>query len=261
MNLLQKRPAIAIVSLLVVVAIAAVAFLLRSAPAEADWTAAGANNLNKKDVERIVREYILANPEVLVEAMTNLQNREDQARADKQKSSISKLEKEIYQNASDYVAGNPKGDVTVVEFMDYRCGYCKKARPEVLKLLETEKNVRVVIKEFPILGKESELASRAAIASKKQGKYWELHLALMAEPALDEATIFEIAKANGLDLAKLRQDMFAKDVTAVIDANHALAQKIGVDSTPTFIFGKEPVAGAISLERMKDLIAQARKAG
>jgi protein-disulfide isomerase len=261
MSLFSDRPAIALLTLFAVAAVGGATLLLRSSPAEAEWTASAANGLSKKDVERIVKEYILANPEVLVEAMNNMQAREEQAKADKLKTSISKYERDLFQNAADYVAGNPKGDVTIVEFFDYRCGYCKKARPEVLKLIETDKNIRVVVKEFPILGKDSELASRAALAAKKQGKYWDMHLAMMAEPSIDEATIFEIATGKGIDVAKLRQDMFAKDVTAVIDANHALAQNIGVDSTPTFIFGREPIAGALSYDKMKELIAAARKRG
>jgi protein-disulfide isomerase len=256
----KDRAAMTVLTLLGVAALGGAALLLRSSPAEADW-ASNANGLGKKEVERIVREYILANPEVLVEAMSNLQAKEERTRAEKQRTSISKFEKELFQNANDFVAGNPKGNVTVVEFMDYRCGFCKRARPDVLKLLEADKNVRVVVKEFPILGPDSEMASRAALASKKQGKYWEFHLALMAEPSIDEATVFAVASATGLDVARLRKDMEGKDITAQIDANHALAQKLGIDSTPTFIFGDEPVAGAISLSRMQEMIAAARKGG
>jgi protein-disulfide isomerase len=260
MGIFDNRMALGLLTLLGAGAIGAAVLVSRSSPAEADWAGSGANGLSKKEVERIVHDYILANPEVLVEAMNNLQAKEDRARSDKQRTSISKFDKELFRNAADYVAGNPNGDVTVVEFLDYRCGYCKKARPEVVKLLQEDKNVRVVVKEFPILGPDSEMASRAAIASKRQGKYWDFHLALMAEPSLDEATIFELAKANGLDVARLRTDMTSKDVTAVIAANHDLAQKLGIDSTPTFIFGTEPIAGAVSMERMKDMIAAARKA-
>lgn len=261
MAILKDRAAMTVLTLLGVTALGGAALLLRSSPAEADWAAAGANGLSKKEVERVVREYILANPEVLVEAMNNLQAKEEKQRQDKQRTSISKYEKELYQNASDFVAGNPKGDVTIVEFLDYRCGYCKKARPDVVKLIEADKNVRVVVKEFPILGADSELASRAAIASKRQGKYWEFHLAMMAEPSLDEATIFALATAKGLDVARLRKDMESKEITAQIDATHALAQKLGIDSTPTFIFGDEPVAGAVSLNRMKEMVAAERKGG
>jgi protein-disulfide isomerase len=257
----SNRFAMPLLAVLGVAAIGGAALIWRSSPAEADWTAASASGLTKKEVEKIVRDYIVNNPEVLMEAMSNLQAREENAQRDKQRAAIAKFEKDIYESPADFVAGNPKGDVTVVEFLDYRCGYCKKARPEVVKLLEADKNVRVVIKEFPILGPDSDFASRAAIASKKQGKYWEFHLALMAEPSLDEATVLDIAKSKGIDVARLRSDMDGKEVAAVISANHALAQKLGVDSTPTFIFGKEPVAGAVSLNRMKEMIADARKKG
>jgi protein-disulfide isomerase len=259
MGLFDNRATVTVLTLAGIAAVGAATLMWRSSPAEADWAGSATSGLSKKEVEQIVRNYILENPEVLVEAMNNLQAREDRARSEKQRTSISKYEKDLFQNASDFVAGNPKGDVTIVEFMDYRCGFCKKARPEVVKLLEADKNLRVVVKEFPILGPDSELASRAAIASKKQGKYWEFHLALMAEPSIDEATVFELAKSMGMDVARLRTDMISKDVTAQIDANHALAQKLGIDSTPTFIFGNEPVAGALSMDKMKELIAAARK--
>jgi protein-disulfide isomerase len=257
----SNRFTLPVLALAGVAAIGGAALFLRSSPAEADWAASGASGMTKKEVEKIVRDYIVNNPEVLMEAMSNLQAREEGAQRDKQRAAIAKFGKDIYESPTDFVAGNPKGDVTIVEFMDYRCGFCKKARPEVVKLLETDKNVRVVVKEFPILGPDSQFASRAAIASKKQGKYWDFHLALMAEPSLDEATVLDIARSKGIDVARLKADMDSKEVEQVIAANHDLAQKLGIDSTPTFIFGKEPIAGAVGLDRMKEMIAQARRGG
>jgi protein-disulfide isomerase len=257
----SSRFAMPLLAILGVAAIGGAALIWRSSPAEADWAASAASGLTKKEVEKIVRDYIVNNPEVLMEAMSNLQAKEENAQREKLSSGVAKFSKDLFENPVDFVAGNPKGDVTIVEFFDYRCGYCKKARPEVLKLIESDKNVRVVVKEFPILGAPSEFASRAALASKKQGKYWDLHLALMAEPSIDEVTVMEIARSKGLDIAKLTADMNSKDVTEAIRANRDLAQKMGIDSTPTFIFGKQPIAGAVPLAQMKEMIAQARKGG
>jgi protein-disulfide isomerase len=248
----SSRFAMPLLAILGVAAIGGAALIWRSSPAEADWAASAASGLTKKEVEKIVRDYIVNNPEVLMEAMSNLQAKEENAQREKLSSGVAKFSKDLF---------DPKGDVTIVEFFDYRCGYCKKARPEVLKLIESDKNVRVVVKEFPILGAPSEFASRAALASKKQGKYWDLHLALMAEPSIDEVTVMEIARSKGLDIAKLTADMNSKDVTEAIRANRDLAQKMGIDSTPTFIFGKQPIAGAVPLAQMKEMIAQARKGG
>jgi protein-disulfide isomerase len=256
MNIFQDRSALAVLAFLAVATVGLTFAVARVPSAEAD-TRAG---YSKKEIERIVHEYIVQNPEVLMEAMSALQAKEDKSKRDKQTAAVAANAAAIFGNAADYIAGDPKGDVTVVEFFDYRCGYCKKARPDVLKLLAADKRIRLIVKEFPILGQESEFASRAAIAAKKQGKYWEFHLALMEEPSIDEATVLDLARRNGLDVSRLKADMEKPDVTAVIDANHALAQKLGIDSTPTFIFGQQVVAGAIDFSRMQDMVAAERKA-
>ncbi len=256
MSFFKDRAALGVMALLAVGTIGGAFALMNAAFAEPE---SAGGNLSKKQIERIVHEYIVNHPEVLVEAMEKLQSREEDDKRKKAQENISKLGDKLFNNAADHVTGNPSGDVTIVEFFDYRCGYCKKARPEVLALLKADPKIRLVVKEFPILGKTSETASRAALAAKKQGKYWDFHLALIKEADLNETRIFELAAANGIDVTRMKTDMQATDVTKVIDTNHELAQKIGVDSTPSFIFGKELVAGALSLEQMQDQVAKARK--
>ena len=159
----------------------------------------------------------------------------------------------------DYVAGNPNGKVTLVEFFDYRCPYCKASLPELEKLLQSNKDVRLVLKEFPILGQDSVLASHAALAAVGQGKYWEFHQALMEHRgAFDMEVIKSIAAKAGLDPAKLEADMGQQQIEPLISANHKLAQTLDVSATPTFVIGDEVVEGAVPLERLKELIQKAR---
>jgi protein-disulfide isomerase len=158
------------------------------------------------------------------------------------------------------VAGNPKGDVTVVEFFDYRCGYCKRVTPVLKELMAGDPNLRVVFKELPILSPESNLAAKAALAAEAQGKYLPFHEALMAsDSSLSMPDILQLATALKLDTAKLQADMNKPEIQAAIQKNHALAQAVGITGTPAFIIGPELVPGAIELPALKELIAKARK--
>ena len=139
--------------------------LLRAAPTDTDLLGSNGAGLSKSQIEKIVHDYIVKNPEVLTEAMSAMQDRDDAARQGKQRAAVETNKDAVFKSATDHIGGNPDGDVTVVEFLDYRCGYCKKARPEVLKMIADDKKIRLIVKEFPILGPDSELASRAAIAS------------------------------------------------------------------------------------------------
>ena len=160
------------------------------------------------------------------------------------------------------VAGNPQGDVTVVEFFDYQCGYCKAVQADTQTLIKGDSKLRFVLKEFPILGPASVVASKAALASRGQGKYVEFHNALMAQRGqLDEAVIMRLAKSVGLDTDRLKKDMDSPDVLKVIAANQALAEKLNIRGTPAFVFGDELVPGAIKLDDMKRLTDAARAKG
>jgi protein-disulfide isomerase len=169
---------------------------------------------------------------------------------------------QVFRNPAAPVAGNPKGDVTIVEFMDYNCGYCKRSLPDVMKLVESDKNLRVVIKEFPILGPTSITASRAALAAGKQGKYKELHVALMSHKgALSDEAIFELAKSAGLDVDKLKADMEDKTIAARIEQNHQLASMLGIDGTPAFVIDQQLIPGALGYEALAAAIGDVRASG
>jgi protein-disulfide isomerase len=157
------------------------------------------------------------------------------------------------------VAGNPDGDVTVVEFFDYNCPYCRQAFPQIASLLATDANVRVVFKEFPVLGPGSVFASQAAIAASLQGKYLVFHDALMTQGGeLTPPAVLEVARATGLDVERLRADMTKPEISATIDESHALARRLLITGTPTFIIGDELIAGFAGIDEIRAAVAQAR---
>jgi protein-disulfide isomerase len=212
-----------------------------------------------------VRAYLLEHPEVLEEAIRKLdENRSAQAAAT-QTRAVSGARAALEQDARDFVFGNPKGPITVVEFFDYRCGYCKTVAPEVLAMVQREGDVRFVFKEFPILPDRdtgrlgvSERAARAALAAKAQGKYLELHRDLMAERALDDAAIERVARKHGLDPAGLAEVGGADAVDRQLTDTHQLAQAIGIEGTPAFIVGGTVIPGA-DIDALRAAIAAERK--
>jgi protein-disulfide isomerase len=210
-------------------------------------------------IEKIVHDYLLEHPEVIRDAIQALQAKEEAAKADQQASALAQHKDRLLNDPGSPVAGNAMGDVTIVEFFDYKCPYCKRVTPALTELLAADKGVRLVFKEFPILGESSLLAARAALAAKQQDRYLEFHNALMAQRGdFDMAAIEGIAKATGVDFAKLSADMKAPEVDQQLRDTHELAIALGIRSTPTFIVGDEIVPGAISIDDMKALIADFR---
>ena len=213
----------------------------------------------KTEIEKLVHDYIVAHPEVIKEAIQALQAKEEQSKADAQTQAVLENKDKLFNDPATPVAGNPMGDVTIVEFFDYHCPYCKAVAAPLQKLTEEDKGVRLVMKEFPILGQDSLLASQAALASVPQGKYWEFHQALMEHRGqFDMEVIKSIAAKVGLDPAKLEADMQSDTIKPIISANHDLAQTLDIGATPTFIIGDQVVEGAVPLERLKELIQKAR---
>ena len=209
-----------------------------------------------------VREYLLANPEVLVEAMQELERKQETQRDAVAQKAIQQFEGELLRDAESPVAGNANGDVTIVEFNDYQCPYCKRAHTTVKSVLAADPGVRLVYKDLPILGEASKIAAFAALASRKQGKHAELHSALLEfNGKLDRDRIFEIAKSVGLDVAQLQTDMEDPKIKELIDRNMALAAALGVRGTPAFVVGKQFVPGAIDAKTLRQLVAEARKSG
>ena len=215
----------------------------------------------EKRVKELVKEYILANPEIILEAVQTLRKKQEEAQKKAAEEAL-KSKRADLQGATDLpVAGNPKGDVTIVEFMDYRCGYCKGVQPTLDQVIRQDGKIRYVLKEFPILGPASRTASMAAIAAHKQGKYLAFHAALMAYPNnLTDEVIFALARQVGLDIAKLKDDMNAPEVEALIEKTHKLAQDLGINGTPGFIIGDQIIPGAVGADELKKKIAEARKA-
>jgi protein-disulfide isomerase len=218
----------------------------------------------RKEIEKIVKNYLITNPEIFLEAQTALEAKMEKEQAEKLKVAIAENAKEIYRDPLADLAGNPNGDITVVEFFDYNCGYCKRGLHEVIKLVEKDPNVRVVFKELPILSKGSEEASRIAIAAGKQGKYWDVHRAMLeTKGALNEATGLAIATKLGLDIEKLKKDMASPEVEAEIKKSEALAKKMGVNGTPHFLVGDRAIPGAPEdlYDQLAKHVTELRKSG
>jgi protein-disulfide isomerase len=214
----------------------------------------------RQAIEGIIHDYLLNNPDVLIEALRSAEdkvNREADAKATKV---LSDRASEVFDNPATPVGGNPKGNVTIVEFFDYRCPYCKQVLPALQALLEEDHGLRFVYKEFPVLGPASVTAAHAALAAQRQGKYEAFHTAMMAAKGqITEDTIYKVAGSVGLDVDRLKQDMAAPEIEQELKANLALAEALNIRGTPGFIIGKKIVPGALDLDALKDMIAEARK--
>ncbi len=209
--------------------------------------------------EQRVREYLLKNPEVIMEALQVLQDRQRAAEAETFKRTIAERSDEILNDPAAPVGGNPAGDVTLVEFFDYNCPYCRRVAPTVVELQEADPGLRVVYKEFPILGPGSEFAARAALAARKQGKYVPFHNALMrATDQVTEQTVIEIAREVGLDTERLEQDMRDPAIEEAIARNLQLANALQITGTPSFVIGQQIVPGAVDLRTLQSFVTRAR---
>lgn len=217
-------------------------------------------NTNQTEaIGQIVREYLLENPQIMIEVFDKLEAQQAAAEKLAAEAAIARNSDGLFNDGYSYVHGNPDGDVTVVEFFDYKCGYCKRAVKDVLAAVEEDPNIRLVYKEFPILSEQSEIAARAAMAAISQNKYMEMHLALMATSGdLDEDRIMRIADDVGLDTDRLKQDMKAPGIQAAIDRNHQIAREIGIEGTPAFIIGSQLVPGAVGKARLLEVVEQER---
>lgn len=231
-----------------------------------------ADNLSpeqKKEVEKVVHDYLVSNPEVLIEASQALQQKQQKDMQQQAKAAIMSNAKDLL-DAKLAVAGNPKGNVTMVEFFDYQCIHCKKMAPIVDGLIKKDSNLRVVYKEFPIFGKSSEVASQVALAAAMQGKYDKFHDALLkVEKHLDDKIVMDTAKSVGINMTKLQTDMKSKTVTDILDNNRKLAEKMHLMGTPAFVILSTPagqlnaniepvfVPGAATEQALQDMIKKA----
>jgi protein-disulfide isomerase len=215
------------------------------------------------DIETIVRNYLLAHPEVLEEAMAELSKRQAAADAVKHEATIATNADAIFNSPRGVVLGNKDGDVTFVEFFDYNCGYCKRAMSDMLDLMKNDSKLKVVLKEFPVLSQGSVEAAQVAVAVRMQDptgkKYLDFHQKLLGGrgPA-DKARALAVAKDVGLDMAKLEKDMASPEAKATIAENFKLAEDMGMNGTPSYVIGKQVVIGAVGLDGLKEKISQAR---
>jgi protein-disulfide isomerase len=225
-------------------------------PAES-MSGGGAGNAG---LGKSIRAYLMANPEVLVDAMAELEKKQDSQRDTVAQKAIQQNQAELLRDPGTPSTGNAESDVTIVEFSDYQCPYCKRAHTAVKSVLASDAKVKLVYKDLPILGEASKVAAAAALASVRQGKHDAFHDALMANTAkLDSDLIFKIAASVGIDVTQLQKDMDDPKIKDVIDRNLALAQELGVRGTPAFVIGKQFVPGAVDADALKQMISDARK--
>jgi protein-disulfide isomerase len=216
----------------------------------------------KVEMEEIIRGYLLEHPEILRDMAAKLEAKDKQAEEDLRGKALVTLKDEIFKKTADPSIGNPKGDVVVVEFMDYNCGWCKKSMAEVATLLKADPKVKFVFKEFPIFGEHSEFAARAALAATKQGKYWELHQAMFShEGQVTTDVVKQLAEAQGLDMTKLQADIESKEIGEQIAANMQLGKELAISGTPAFIVDDEVHGGYLPLDGMLAAIAEVRSNG
>ncbi len=241
-------------SLNVCAALALVVSGCSTAPNETKNVTAFSQDLTDAAIER----YIRTHPEVIMQSLQAMETKRQAELQERQKSALVTKQHELLHDPASPVSGNPKGEITLVEFYDYRCGYCKKAAQAVTELQKDDPRVRVVYKDFPILGEPSELAAKAALASQAQGKHQIFHEALLSSHTdMTKEEILKIAVGVGLDATRLEADMANPQWQAVIEKNRALAQDLGISGTPGFIVGNELVPGMLDLNGLKELIARA----
>lgn len=240
--------------------IAAAAILLCSWPLPA--IAGEFNEPQRNEIGQIVREYLLTNPEVLREALDELERRQTVIADARTTAAIRKNAKSIFRSEDDLIMGNLNGTVTMVEFLDYNCGYCMRSYADVQQLIADNKDLRLVIKEFPVLGPGSEIAAKAALASRKQGKYDVFHHALMEHKGgKNEAVVLAIATSAGLDIEILKADMADPAITQIIARNYQLAELLVINGTPAFVIADKIEHGAVGKEALGARIAAVRAAG
>ena len=215
------------------------------------------------DIEAIVRNYLVTHPEVLEEAMTELQKRQTAAETAKHEASIAQNAETIFNSQRGVTLGNRDGDVAFVEFFDYNCGYCKRAMSDMLELMKNDSKLKVVLKEFPVLSEGSVEAAKVAVAVRMQDpsgkKYLDFHQKLLGGRGVaDKARAMAAAKEAGLDTARIEKDLTSPEIKATIEENMKLAEEMGLNGTPSYVIGKQIVVGAVGLESLKEKIGIAR---
>src|SRR5437660_1473470 len=214
----------------------------------------------RQAIEGIIHDYLIHNPDVLIEALRGAEDRLNREADAKAATVLSDRRSEVFDDPATPVGGNPRGDVTIVEFFDYRCPYCKQVVPALQALLKEDQKLRFLYKELPVLGPQSVTAAHAALAAQRQGKYEVFHNAMMGTKGqITDETVYKVAGSVGLDVDRLKQDMSAPEIGQALKTNLALANALNIRGTPGFIIGNHIVPGAIDLDALRNMVAEARK--
>jgi protein-disulfide isomerase len=239
-------------------------FIIAAVASFAAWSGAvAAEDLGpaqRKAIEQVVHDYLMQNPEVLIEALRGAEAKLSRDADAKASQALVERQHEIFADPATPVGGNPDGDVAIVEFFDYRCPYCKQVQPSLQKLTQQDPKLRLLYKELPVLGPASVTAAHAALAAHKQGKYEAFHREMMAARGqIGDDTVYKVAGSVGLDIDKLKKDMASPEIEQALKDNLALADALNVHGTPAFIVGDRIVPGAVDFDALKDMVADARK--
>ena len=230
------------------------------APAHAQ----GFSEPQRTEIQKIIKDYLLAHPEVLQEAMAELQKKQQVAEAEKARSAVKNHSDALFNSPRQVVLGNPQGDVTFVEFFDYNCGYCKRALTDMVEIMGKDPKLKVVLKEFPVLGPGSVEAAQVAVAVRMQDKtgkkYLEFHQKLLGgRGQVDKAKALATAKEIGLDMARLEKDLKSDEVSKTIEESMKLAEALGLNGTPSYVIGNDVVIGAVGQAQLSQKIQAARQ--
>jgi protein-disulfide isomerase len=240
---------------------------LLAAIALAGMTSASAQTFSapqRGEIEKIIKEYLLKHPEVLQEAMTELEKRQAAAEVEKARSAIKNHSEALFNSPRQVTLGNPQGDVTFVEFFDYNCGYCKRALSDMMELMSKDPKLKVVLKEFPVLGPSSTEAARIAVAVRMQDKtgkkYLEFHQKLLTgRGQIDQARALAVAKEIGLDMARIDKDLKSDEIETTLAESMKLAEALGLSGTPSYVIGNDVVIGAVGVATLGQKIQAARR--
>ncbi len=242
-----------------IVTIVGISFVMEPGSRVDDETPKAASPVPPDEFEQRVEAYILNNPEIIFEAVERLQARSRDAEASDAEAALKARADEVFHDSANPVGGNPDGDVTLVEFFDYNCPYCRTVAPVVNDAVASDPQLRIVYKEFPILGPNSQFAAKAALAAHRQGRYLNFHEALMeADGAANEGSVLRIAAKVGLDVDRLRTDMEDPAIQAALSRNFELAQALRINGTPGFVVGEQIRRGATDLSTLQEIVRQVR---
>jgi protein-disulfide isomerase len=242
---------------------AALAVLL-ALPTAAPVRAQAFTGEQRAEIERVIKEYLLRHPELLQDVMSELEKRQAVAEAEKHRATVKEHSAAIFSSPRQVTLGNPQGDVTVVEFFDYNCSYCKRAMVDMIELLKGDSKLKFVLKEFPVLGEGSIQAAQVAAAVRMQDKtggkkYLEFHQKMLTgRGQADKARALAVAKEIGLDMARIEKDMAGDEVKATLEESFKLAEALGLNGTPSYVVGNDVVIGAVGVNLLKEKVNAAR---